>query len=251
LLYVLCVIALLFGLTIGSFLNVVIYRLPRKESLSRPASHCPRCDTAIKWYDNVPVASWIALRGRCRSCGQPIAIRYPIVESMTGIGFALATWRFGVDWRTLVACAFVAALVAIAFIDYDEMIIADSIVLPGAVVGLGSSIALDPGRWWIYVVSSVGCGVFFLALVLLWPGGGMGAGDAKMGLFMGAVLGPRILVAVFVAFLLGSVVGIYLMVVKKAGRKTRVPFGPFLAVGAVLALFVGQMLVDAYTGIYS
>ncbi len=245
------VIALLFGLTIGSFLNVVIYRLPRHESLSRPGSHCPNCNTAIRWYDNIPVVSWVILRARCRKCGRPIAIRYPIVEAMTGIGFALAAWRFGLDWPALVGCAFIASLIAIAFIDFDEMIIPDVIVLPGTIIGLGASIALSPDRWWVYLVSSVGCAVFFLALVLLWPGGGMGLGDAKMGLFMGAVLGPKVLVAVFVAFLLGSVVGVYLLATKKASRKSKLPFGPFLAVGAALALFVGQMLIEAYTSIYS
>jgi leader peptidase (prepilin peptidase) / N-methyltransferase len=245
------VIALLFGLTIGSFLNVVIYRLPRRESLARPSSHCPNCNTAIKWYDNVPVVSWAVLRGRCRSCAEPIALRYPIVEAITGVGFAVSAWRFGITWQALVGCIFVAALVAVAFIDYDEMIIPDTIVLPGAVVGLAASIGLDPERWWVYLVSAVGCAFFFLVLVLLWPGGGMGMGDAKMGLFLGAFLGPRVLVAVFVAFLLGSIVGIYLLVVKKATRKTKVPFGPFLAMGGALALYVGQTLIDAYTSIYS
>jgi leader peptidase (prepilin peptidase)/N-methyltransferase len=249
--YLLCVIALVFGLVIGSFLNDVIYRLPRRESLSHPSSHCPNCNTAINWYDNIPVVSWLVLRGKCRSCAQSIAVRYPVVESVTGVGFALAAWRFGLAWPALVACAFIAALVAIAFIDYDEMIIPDRIVLPGAIIGLAASVALDPGRWWVYLVSSVGCAAFFLILVLLWPGGGMGLGDAKMGLFMGAVLGPRIVVAVFAAFLFGSIVGVYLIVVKKAGRKTKVPFGPFLAIGAVLALFLGQVLIDAYTSIYS
>lgn len=164
------VIGLLFGLAIGSFLNVVIYRLPRRESLSHPGSHCPKCNAAIRWYDNIPVASWVTLRGRCRNCSQPIASRYPIVEAITGVGFALAVWRFGVAWPALIACAFIAALVAIAYIDYDQMIIPDKIALPGAIIGLGASIALDPSRWWIYLVSSVGCAVFFLALVLLWPG---------------------------------------------------------------------------------
>lgn len=250
-LYILCVIALLFGLAIGSFLNVVIYRLPRRESLARPGSHCPSCDSAIRWYDNIPVVSWLVLRGRCRTCAEPIAVRYLMVEAITAVGFALSAWRFGITWPALVGCVFVAALVAVAFIDYDEMIIPDAIVLPGAVVGLAASIGLDPSRWWVYLVSAVGCAFFFLALVLLWPGGGMGMGDAKMGLFLGAFLGPRVLVAVFVAFLLGSIVGIYLLVVRKATRKTKVPFGPFLAMGGALALYIGQIVIDAYTSIYS
>jgi leader peptidase (prepilin peptidase)/N-methyltransferase len=251
LLYILDAIALLLGLAIGSFLNVVIYRLPRRESLAHPGSHCPNCNTAIRWYDNVPVVSWLVLRGKCRDCSQRISARYLIVELVTGAGFALAMWHFGVSWPALVACAFIAALVAVGFIDYDEMIIPDMIVLPGAVVGLAASVAIDPGRWWVYLVSAFGCAAFFVLLVLLWPGGGMGLGDAKMGLFLGAVLGPRVLVAVFIAFLVGSVVGIYLMATKKASRKTRVPFGPFLALGAVLALFFGHAIIGAYTSIYS
>lgn len=246
---VMYVFSVLFGLVLGSFLNVVIHRVPRRESLVKPGSHCPSCGAAIRWYDNIPLVSWLVLRGRCRRCAAAIAVRYPLVESMTGVAFALAFWRFGLDWTLLVAWAFIAAMIAVAFIDYDYMIIPNSIVLPGAILGLGASVALDPSRWWMYLASSMGAAGFIFALVMLWPGG-MGPGDVKMALFMGAVLGAKVIVALFAAFLLGSVVGIYLMGVRKQSRKTRIPFGPFLAAGSVLALFVGQWVISRYMSLF-
>jgi leader peptidase (prepilin peptidase)/N-methyltransferase len=243
------VYSVLVGLVLGSFLNVVIYRLPRSESLARPGSHCPDCGAGIHWYDNVPVASWLILRGHCRACGTSISPRYLVVEATTGVLFGLATWRFGMEWRLLVAWAFIAAMIAVAFIDYDHMIIPNRIVLPGAVIGLGASVALDPRGWWVYLVSSVGAAAFLFALVMLWPGGGMGLGDVKMALFMGAVLGTSIIVGMFLAFLSGSIVGVYLMVVKRATRKTKVPFGPFLALGAVVAMYFGQAIIDSYMSV--
>jgi len=243
------VFAALFGLAVGSFLNVVVYRLPRHESLVRPGSRCPGCGTAIRWYDNVPLLSWMVLRGRCRSCGSAIAVRYPLVEALTGACFVLAFWLFGLDWRLLVAWAFIAAMVAVAFIDIDHMIIPNVIALPGAAIGLAASVALDPPRWWVFLVSSVGAAVFIFALVMLWPGG-MGPGDVTMALFMGAVLGPSVIVAVFIAFLVGSFYGVYLMVVLKRSRKARVPFGPFLALGAIVGLFAGDRIVSAYMSLF-
>lgn len=240
------VFSFVFGLVLGSFLNVVIYRLPRHESLVRPGSRCPSCGTAIHWYDNVPILSWLLLGGRCRTCGTAISPRYLVVEAMTGVLFGLAAWRFGIEWPLLVAWAFIAAMIAVALIDYDHMIIPNKIVLPGALIGLGASVALDPPKWWIYLVSSIGAAAFLFALVMLWPGGGMGWGDVKMALFMGAVLGTSIIVGLFLAFLSGSIVGVYLMVAKKATRKTKLPFGPFLALGAIVAMFCGQAIIDYY-----
>jgi leader peptidase (prepilin peptidase)/N-methyltransferase len=249
--YYLITISLLFGLCLGSFLNVVVYRLPRCESLIRPGSHCPGCGAGIKWYDNVPVLSWLLLRGRCRACGSRISPRYIVVESVTGVAYALAMWHFGVSWMLVVAWAFIGALVAIAFIDYDHMIIPSWIVFPGAAIGLGASVALHPERWWVYLVAAAGGAAFFFMLVLLWPGGGMGMGDVYMALFLGVVLGASILVALFAAFLVGSIVGIYMMVFLKRSRKTKVPFGPFLAMGGVLAVFIGGAVLHAYSGLYS
>ncbi|OFW57184.1 MAG: hypothetical protein A2133_08765 [Actinobacteria bacterium RBG_16_64_13] len=248
--YVLYVLSLLLGLVIGSFVNVVIYRLPRRESLVRPGSHCPNCDAPVRWFDNIPVASWLILRGKCRACRDRISVRYLLVESITAAAFVLAMWRFGFAWQLLVAWAFITAMVAIAFIDYDHMLIPNKIVLPGALLGLVASIAINPQRWWVYLAGSAGAAAFMFMLVMIWPGG-MGPGDIKMALFMGAVLGAYVIVALFAAFLLGSVAGLYLMVVQKRSRKTRVPFGPYLALGAVLAVFVGESILRWYTGTWS
>lgn len=248
--YVLFVFSGLLGLVIGSFLNVAIYRLPRHESLVRPGSHCPRCGAGIRWYDNIPLVGWLVLRGRCRTCRAAISLRYPLVEAITAIAFVLAMWRFGLSWQLLVAWAFIAALVVVAFVDYDHMIIPNRIVLPGAVLGLIASVALHPQRWWVYVAGSLGAALFMFALALLWPGG-MGPGDVKMALFMGAVLGANVLVAMFAAFLFGSLAGMYMVLVQKRSRKARIPFGPYLALGAVLAVFLGETILTNYQNLYS
>ncbi len=248
--YLLFVFSGLLGLVIGSFLNVAIYRLPRRESLVRPGSHCPNCNARIRWYDNIPLVSWLLLRGRCRECGTVISLRYPLVEAITAIAFVLAMWRFGLSWPVLVAWAFIAAMVTIAFIDYDHMIIPNRIVLPGTLLGLIASVALHPQKWWVYVAGSLGAAAFMFALAMLWPGG-MGPGDIKMALFMGAVLGAHVLVAMFAAFLFGSIAGVYMMVVQKRSRKAKIPFGPYLALGAVLAIFLGEMILTSYCNLYN
>ena len=242
-------VSLLVGLVIGSFLNVVIYRVPRHESLVRPGSHCPGCGASIRWFHNIPVASWLALRGRCRDCNTRISVRYPLVEAITGVAFVLAYARFGLDWETLVAWFFIAAMVAIAFIDYDHMIIPTRIVLPGALLGLMASVALHPQQWWMYVAGSLGAAAFMFALAMIWAGG-MGPGDIRMALFMGAVLGKYVVLALFMAFLLGGVVGGILLLTKKRSRKDLIPFGPYLALGSVLAVLAGQTLMNAYLGLY-
>lgn len=245
------VFAVVFGLMIGSFLNVVIYRVPRKESLVRPGSHCPMCGTAIRWYDNIPVLSWLILRGRCRSCRERISLRYPLVEAFTGASFGVCLYRFGFTWYVLIAWFFVAVLLTLALIDLDHMIIPTMIALPAALVGLGAVIALNPGEWWVHLASAAGAATFCFLLAMLWPGGGMGGGDVTMALLVGGVLGfPSVLVAFFLAFLSGTLVGLYLILVLKKSRKTRIPFGPFLAAGSYVALFLGQSIVDGYLGVF-
>jgi leader peptidase (prepilin peptidase) / N-methyltransferase len=247
--YYLAVVSLLLGLVVGSFLNVVIYRLPRHESLVRPPSHCPACSSLVRWHDNVPVFGWLMLRGKCRDCGQRISVRYPLVEGMTGVAFCLCFVRFGVQWPVLVAFAFVAAMIAIAFIDWDKMIIPNSIVLPGTVIGLAASIAISPGDWWKYLAASAGAAAFLFVLAMIWAGG-MGPGDIKMAMFMGAVLGTAVIVGLFAAFLIGALAGVVLMATKKRTRKDKIPFGPYLAVGAILALFFGGPLLHSYVGAF-
>jgi len=248
--YYFYVVSLLLGLIVGSFLNVVIYRVPRHESIVRPGSRCPGCGSAIRFYDNVPVVSWLILRGRCRECGARISIRYPLVEAITGVAYVLAYWRMDLDWPLLVGWAFIAAMIAVAFIDYDHMIIPNRIVIPGALVGIMASVAIHPQRWWVYVAGSLGAGAFMFALAMLWPGG-MGPGDIKMALFMGAVLGAHVVVAMFAAFFFGSLAGVFMMGVQKRSRKAKIPFGPHLALGAVLATLVGESLVNLYLRIYN
>ncbi len=245
------VIAVLFGLVVGSFLNVVVYRVPRGESVVRPGSHCPKCGTPIHYYDNVPVLSWLVLRGRCRSCKGAISWRYAAVEAFTGLSFGLCLYRFGVTWYLLVGWFFVSVLICLALIDLDHMIIPAIIALPAAAMGTGAVIAMDPGHWWVYLASAAGAALFCFLLAVLWPGGGMGGGDVSMALLVGGVLGfPAVLLAFFIAFLAGTLVGLYMILVLKRSRKTRIPFGPFLAMGSYLALFAGEPIVHAYLNLF-
>lgn len=250
---ILYVFSVLFGLIIGSFLNVVIYRVPRHESLVRPPSHCPGCDNAIRWYDNIPLVSWIALRGRCRSCRARISLRYPLVETFTGASYGLAAWRFGLDWPLLLAWFVVAIVVCVALIDLDHMIIPSAVTLPAAAVGLAASIAMHPQKWWLFLAAAAGAATFCFVVAVAWPGGaGMGGGDVTMALFVGSVLGfPVVLVGFFVAFFLGFLVALYILFVKKKSRKTQVPFGPFLAIGTYVGLFAGNSILNGWLSLFS
>lgn len=244
------VFSVLFGLIVGSFLNVVIHRLPRGESLVRPGSHCPTCNTAIRWYDNVPLVGWCVLRGLCRSCRSRISLRYPVVEGLTAMSYGLAMWRFGLTWQLALAFVFIGVLIAVALIDYDHMVIPSVITLPAAAVGLGGSIALNPDRWWVYLAAAGGGALFCLLMAVFWPGGGMGGGDVTMAAAVGAFLGASTIVAFFLAFLIGTVAGLYLLFVLKRSRKTRVPFGPFLSIGSYVALFAGGPILAAYLSLW-
>lgn len=236
------------GTVIGSFLNVVIHRLPEGLSLASPGSHCPKCRSPIRWYYNVPVLSWFILRGRCKDCGAPISWRYPAVEILTGILFLAVYVVHGTTVHTVILMAFFAALVAITFIDIDHFRIPDKIVLPGAAAALVASIAIEPGRWWVYLAAAFGGSLFLLILGLVWRGG-MGMGDVKMALMMGAVLGPSTMVALFVAFLTGGVGGALLIAFGIKSRKDRIPFGPYLAFGSAVAGLFGRQMLDLYLGL--
>lgn len=233
------------GLVIGSFLNVVIYRVPRRESLVRPGSHCPLCNHPVRWYDNIPIASWLLLRGRCRDCGAPISPRYAVVEGLTGVLFLLGIVAVGVQWRLLLVWAFFAVLVAVSLIDLDHLIIPDRIVLPASVAGLAGAVALSPARWWVYLAAGLGAALFLLIVALVWPGG-MGLGDVKLSLLLGFVLGTEVVVALFAAFLIGGIVGVGLVATKRRSRKDKIPFGPFLAAGGIIACLVGRSIVEWY-----
>jgi leader peptidase (prepilin peptidase)/N-methyltransferase len=246
------VIAAVMGAVFGSFLNVVAYRLPRGESLSRPRSRCPRCETPIRPYDNVPVLSWIALRGRCRSCGERIPARYPLVEAGTAALCASVVIAKGADENALLGLALVLLLVPVTLIDLDHRIIPNKLMLVGAIVAPALVLATAPDDLVEHLVAGVAAGGFFLLAVLAYPRG-MGMGDVKLaavlGLFLGRAVGP----AVFIALISGTLVGAAVIARKGAreGRKTAVPFGPFLALGAVVALFAGDALVDAYLSTFA
>lgn len=242
-------ILFVFGAVIGSFLNVVIYRLPRKQSLSTPGSHCPRCDNPVKWYDNIPLISYALLRGQCRKCGQPITMRYPTVELLTAVLWTMAGVEFGMTWPLLPALLLLSTLVAIFYIDLDTYIIPNVIVLPVAVIGLGANIAISPDRWLEYLAAGLMSATFFFVLAVLKPGG-MGMGDVKLVGMLGFFLGTATLAGLFLGFFLGAVTGVALMAAGIKGRKSRIPFGPFLAVGAVIALFYGTDLLDLWTGLF-
>lgn len=242
------------GLVIGSFLNVVIWRVPRAESIVRPASRCPNCEHLIRKRDNVPVLSWLLLRGRCRDCSHPISVRYPAVELATAALFAAAASSFGLSPQ-LPAYLYLAAIaVALALIDVDVHRLPDAIVLPSYAVT--AVLLLLPtvieGRWDDLLraaLSSVALlGVYFV-LVLVYPRG-MGLGDVKLAGVLGAYLGwlswGVLLIGGFLGFLLGGVFGGLLMVVGRAGRKSRIPFGPFMLLGALIAVFWGQSIFDGY-----
>ncbi len=235
------------GAIVGSFLNVVVYRLPRHESLITPASHCPGCGTPVKPYDNIPVLSWLLLRGHCRACGEPISVRYPLVELMTGVLCVGAVLTGKDAAHVALGIALILLIVPIALIDLETRLIPNKLTLPGAVLAVGLGVALDPSGEPARLIAAAAAGGFLLAAALAYPGG-MGMGDVKlagmMGLFLGAAVAPAVLVALFSGVGVGAVI-----IARKgarAGRKTAVPFGPFLALGAIVAVYAGQPLVDVY-----
>ncbi len=242
------VAALLGGLIIGSFLNVVAWRLPRGESLSHPGSPCPSCDAPIKPYDNIPVLSWLLLRGRCRNCGEPISPRYPLVELTTGLLWAAVVIADYDDVPALVrGILLVTFLVPIALIDLDHRLIPNKLTLPAAVLAIVAIVALDLDFLVEALIAGAAGFAFFFLAAMAYPRG-MGMGDVKLAGVLGLYLGRAVAPAIFIALIAGVVVGAAIIARKgaTAGRRTAVPFGPVLALGGVIALFAGDALVDAY-----
>jgi leader peptidase (prepilin peptidase)/N-methyltransferase len=238
--------AALVGACAGSFLNVMIWRVPRGESIVSPPSHCPHCDAPVKPRDNIPIVSWLLLRGRCRNCAEPISRRYPLVEALVAVLFAAITAVNGVDWDLAWQLPLAAVLVAVAAIDLDLQIIPNKIVYPTAVWGVVSALLIRAGD--TPELLAWGAGAFgFLLLAALARPGGMGMGDVKLAGVMGLYLGSSVLPALLIAFLAGSLYGGLMMARHGvAARKMGVPFGPFLAVGGLMALLAGPDLVQAY-----
>lgn len=239
------------GAILGSFLNVVIWRLPRGESLVRPASHCPGCGADVRARDNVPIISWLLLRGRCRDCRTAISARYPLVEALTALCAALVPVAVGVDADVWIGLGLVLVLVPVTFIDLDHRIIPNAITLPGAVLALVLVGVLRTDQLTEHVIAGLVAFGFLLVAALAYPAG-MGMGDVKlagvMGLFLGRAVGP----AMFVALIAGTLVGMAVIARKggREGRKTAIPFGPFLAFGGLAGLYVGEPIVDWYLGTF-
>jgi leader peptidase (prepilin peptidase)/N-methyltransferase len=256
-----------FGSLIGSFLNVVIYRVPRRMSLVRPGSACPHCGHAIRWFDNVPVVSWLLLRGRCRDCAAPIPVRYPLIELAGVAAFVPVAWFFlpsGSDSRALVAQALVLAAflalaavsVALAAIDLELAVLPNRIVVPAliATVALLSASGAISGDLIAIARMLIGGAALFLlyALLALVPRG-MGYGDVKLAALLGAAMAwvgiPALVVGAFAAFILGGIVGVALLIARRAGRGARIPFGPWMLAGAWVGIFAGEPIARWYLGL--
>lgn len=235
------------GAVFGSFLNVVVHRLPRHESLVTPASHCPKCGTPVKPYDNVPVLSWLLLRGHCRGCGAAISVRYPLVEALSAALCAGAVLTHHSASGIALSVTLILLVVPAALIDLEHRIIPNRLTGLGAVLALALGLALDPADEPSRLIAGAAAGGFLLLAALAYPAG-MGMGDVKlagmMGLFLGAAVAPALLIALVVGVLAGMAV--IASMGAQAGRRTAVPFGPSLAVGALVAVFAGHQLVGVY-----
>lgn len=237
-------IAFLPALAIGSFLNVVAARVPLRRSVASPGSACMVCATPITWYDNLPVLSWLLLRGRCRSCGTAISWRYPAVELSTAVLVGACFWKFGVSWDAAIASFFVAVLVVLSAIDIERRIVPNAIVLPAAAVVLVAQTLVHPSVEWL--ASGLGASLFLFLAALAYPRG-MGMGDVKLALLLGFAVGRTVPLALFAGMVFALVPSLVLFARHgMAARKMAIPFAPFLALGGLLALFVGLPLLHAY-----
>jgi len=244
------VYAALFGAVAGSFLNVVIYRLPRGKSVVWPGSACPGCGRRLSWYENLPVVSYLALGGRCRSCKTPIASRYPIVEALTALMFAAAWWYYGAGPLLVSRLIFGCALIALFAIDLEHQLLPNAITLPGIVIGFLFSLITETGWVSSLIGIAVGGGILWAIYELWWllrKEEGLGFGDVKMLAMIGAFLGWKLtIVTLMLGSFAGSILGGLLMLVGRGTMKTALPFGTFLALGALLAATVGPSVLDWY-----
>ena len=249
----LVVIAAVYGLIIGSFLNAWAWRLAHGEKISVGRSACPHCHHQIRAYDNIPVVSWLVLKGRCRDCGAAISWRYPVGEALTAVLFALVAAYDGLTLLLIPHLLLICVMILVSQVDLEIRIIPDVVILPAAAIGIPLMIWLGGGPWWEWPLAGLGAaGFLFLiseAYFRLRHVEGMGFGDVKMALCMGVYLGASVVPALFLGFLSGAAIGVAVLFLRKGDTKTALPFGPFLAAGAIVALFVGQALIDAYVGL--
>lgn len=251
---VLNVISIIFGALVGSFLNVCIFRLPKEESIVWPGSHCPYCQKPIKAYDNIPLISYILLKARCRYCKKSISVQYPLVEGITALGSLILFIKFGPSLSYLFYFLFFAALIVITVIDLYHQIIPDVISLPGIGVGLLASLMVPQITFFNSLAGVLlgGGSLFLVATIYQWffKREGMGGGDVKLLAMIGAFLGWKaVIVTILLSSLIGSIIGISVMVLKGKDFKYAIPFGPFLSLGAVIALFYGAAMVSWYLGL--
>lgn len=236
------------GASIGSFLNVCIYRLPLNQSIVSPSSHCPYCNTPLRFYDNIPVISFLILRGRCRTCRSKISIQYVSVEILNAFGYIFLFRKFGLSPECILYAVLFSSLVVVSGIDLYYKIIPDIITLPGIIVGIIGSVSVLP----VGLKSSItgiliGGGLFYIVAVV--SRGGMGGGDIKLIAMIGAFLGwTDVIITIMLASFLGAVVGIFIMIFFGKGRKYAVPFGPFLSIGGIISLFFSRAILEWYLG---
>jgi len=241
---------LILGFIIGSFLNVIIYRLPEKKSIIYPPSHCPKCGKRLKIIDLIPVLSYLSTGGKCRYCNTKISIQYPLVEILTGFLFLFAYLKFGISVQLFIYLLLLAALIVVSFIDYKYMIIPNKITYPLVVVSLLSAVIFD----YITIFQSL-LGILIPSLLLLIVAfifkGGMGMGDVKLAAAIGGILGwSYTLTGIFLGSLFGSIIGLSLMGLGIIGRKTRIPFGPFICFGSAIVIFFGETLFNWYINLF-
>jgi leader peptidase (prepilin peptidase)/N-methyltransferase len=244
-----------YGLVIGSFLNVVIWRVPRKESLVKPPSHCPACDVKIANRDNIPVVSWLLLRGRCRNCGNPISARYPFIELLTGVLFAAVGARFAHSaWALPAYLVLTASLIALSAIDLEHYLLPNRILYPtdAAVVALLAVASAGESDWGAFVRAAIAGAVAFVIFFVIHivSPRGMGFGDVRLSFLLGFSLGwlgwGEVAGGLFAGFLYGAVIGVVLILTKARSRRQQIPFGPFLAAGAMTFVLFGEPIVDWY-----
>jgi leader peptidase (prepilin peptidase)/N-methyltransferase len=232
------------ALAVGSFLNVVAARVPLHRSLVRPGSACMSCSAPIAWYDNIPLVSYLVLRGRCRHCGTRIGLIYPAVELVAALLVSGCALAFGLTFQGAIAAFFCCVLVAISAVDLEHRIVPDRIVLPATAIVLVAQTLREPSLEWL--LCALGASLFLFLAVLAYPAG-MGMGDVKLALLMGAALGTTVSVALMLGMIAALVPGLYLLARHgQAARKMAIPFAPFLALGSIIALFAGEWMLDAY-----
>lgn len=251
--FILTVLMFLLGASIGSFLNVVIYRLPRGESIITPPSHCPKCNHRLVLWDLIPVFSYIFLRGRCRYCGERISIRYLLVEGFLGLCFSILFLNFDFTFFTLKSLIFISLLLPIFFIDLEHMIIPDILSIPSAISGI--VLSLFEGRLIESLKGGIVIGIillliYFLALIF-YKQEGMGQGDIKLGLLLGSFLGLKLgMLSLVLGFILGGLVSIVLIILKTKRLKEYIPFGPFLIISGIFSYFWGEKLINFYLSLF-